>query len=651
MGDFSRDSFRETQNVLNDLRGLSAVPQDAPRHYVSVRLQQGVPLLDADWNEVEDIRKLELETLLVRAVGNGVPAGSDGFRIREAGGPNDLVIESGLLFLDGWLVYNRASVTYQAQPYQSAPDVDPELPIPLEPAAVARTDLVYLDAWERLVEAAEDDRIVDPRIGVETAQRLERIWVVRVATIEGSADPMDRETIPDRREGHRYYPLATLAREPGGQIGAGMITDLRRTHLTLDAVTYAPLLVDDPVLGQRLDSARLAGAFRGSLDALHDLFGRAPETFVFAGSDIETWQTMTAYHDVRGLALALEQQAENGLLHRAAALQAMRAFYAEQETLRDLLQGFIDDTIASDATQELVDIYDIHLDGSDPTDPQSVGSALDEADVLGAVLAQERLNEAIALESDTLPEGTVTVNLIGATPSGGVVADDDYQLTFRVQSNLTSEQGEEPILVQVEAGAGWNLSFPAASGADPRETVVTVPNQSSQDIVLVVSADAGAGATTLDLTARPERRQQLVYHHPPIDLEIGEEIISGGEIIVTLDYQGPVLDPGNVADVPRNVMSGGVVLPFEVTNLSTDPEDYQLTVAALGDDTGWVAPDEPVLPPLAPDEIRSVNVTFQTSDEAGAVSPITYRLELVRVTGGGNEPQENTRFDITFDLQ
>ncbi len=63
MGNFSRDTF------------------DRIKHYVSVRLQQGVPIVDADWNELQDVRKHELETFLKWFVGNGVPLGNDGFAI------------------------------------------------------------------------------------------------------------------------------------------------------------------------------------------------------------------------------------------------------------------------------------------------------------------------------------------------------------------------------------------------------------------------------------------------------------------------------------------------------------------------------------------------------------------------------------------
>src|SRR3954451_18281396 len=78
MGNFSRDTF------------------DRLKHYVGVRLQQGVPLIDADWNELEDIRRFELQAFLKWFIGDGVPQGNDGFRIAAlaGGGVGTLVLTS-----------------------------------------------------------------------------------------------------------------------------------------------------------------------------------------------------------------------------------------------------------------------------------------------------------------------------------------------------------------------------------------------------------------------------------------------------------------------------------------------------------------------------------------------------------------------------
>jgi hypothetical protein len=606
-------------------------------------------MLDADWNELDDIRRLELETVLARAIGSGVPAGSDGFRIREAGTLNNFLIEPGLLFVDGWLVYNRSSVDYPNQPYRNNPGVAPALAV-LTSAPLARRELVFLDAWDQEVNSQGDVNLVNPRIGVETCTRLERVWVVRMVTIAQNADPLAPATIPDRQPGHRYYPLATIDRPAGGQITDGMITDLRRTQLTLEALTHAPLLIDDPVRGQRLDSPRLAGAFRGNLDVMRDLLRLTPEIFVYSGHEPQTWQAMTAFQDVRAAATAFEQQARIEILHRQAASQAMNSFYQVQKKLMDTLQQFVSSGIAAAATGNFLSIYRPHLDGAVPNDPLSLKFALTANDLLGAVMAQERLNEALGQQSDTLPEGTVSANLISITPPGAVIAGTNYQLTIRIQSHLTSSLGSESIRAIVSAGPGWSLIFQGTDQPNQREILVAVPNGQTVDIVLIISASAGAANTTLNLTVRPERRQQLVYNNPPVALAIGQPVLAA-TVIASLNYQGPPLQPGNITPpIARSTMFSGVNLPFSITNLSTVQEQYKVTVTPLAAATGWQQPNEPVLPLLNPNEIRNINIGFKTTNQAGAVSPLTYRVQLVRVTGGANDPLDYTRFDLTFVL-
>ena len=68
MGTFSRDP----KTRLIDARS---------KHYVSVRLQQGVPIVDADFNELEDLRRSEFEDGGKWVLGNGVPTRNNGFRI------------------------------------------------------------------------------------------------------------------------------------------------------------------------------------------------------------------------------------------------------------------------------------------------------------------------------------------------------------------------------------------------------------------------------------------------------------------------------------------------------------------------------------------------------------------------------------------
>jgi len=82
MGDFSINPEQRLQDSIK-------------KHYVGVRMQQGVPVLDADWNELEDLRKHEMQSFISNFIGNGVPSNNDGFRIAalDNGGINTIVLQ------------------------------------------------------------------------------------------------------------------------------------------------------------------------------------------------------------------------------------------------------------------------------------------------------------------------------------------------------------------------------------------------------------------------------------------------------------------------------------------------------------------------------------------------------------------------------
>ena len=79
---------------------------DPDKRYVGIRLQQGVPLLDRDWNEFEDIRRYEELMLRKWYVGNGSP--DNGFEISAVEPPaNDFKIAAGRCIVDGFDVVNE----------------------------------------------------------------------------------------------------------------------------------------------------------------------------------------------------------------------------------------------------------------------------------------------------------------------------------------------------------------------------------------------------------------------------------------------------------------------------------------------------------------------------------------------------------------
>jgi hypothetical protein len=230
MGNFSRDTF------------------DALKHYVGVRLQQGVPIVDADWNELEDIRRYELRTFLRWFVGNGVPEGNNGFAVFAVKAANDFGIRggdgtamgAGRCLVDGWEVVNESDLQFTEQALFDNAELAAEWGVePVQPLTTPesdRDDLVYLDVWEREVDSTEDpEHLVNPAIGVETAVRLKREWAVRV--VQGET------TLPPAPAGHAFYALATLERTDGEpSVPDSAMTDQRQTRLTL----AAHLMQDNP---------------------------------------------------------------------------------------------------------------------------------------------------------------------------------------------------------------------------------------------------------------------------------------------------------------------------------------------------------------------------------------------------------------------
>ncbi|MFI5910932.1 DUF6519 domain-containing protein [Dactylosporangium sp. NPDC051541] len=382
MGDFSRDTF------------------DRVKHYVGVRLQQGVPLVDADWNEQEDIRRYEVQAFLKWFVGDGVPFNNDGFRIdplagggvntirltapaagagrssvtvdvaassaaaalgftnnnrraarlsaaaqltgdatqpfalsagmtlkvtaeggaaqtvtfaaasfaniaaataaevvavlggaltgvtASAGAGDDFMVfggsgtaeTAGRCLVDGRDAVLEDRLSYAAQPLYTNTALATAWGVPpvaalSAPSTGTRTDLVYLDVWEREVTAAEDDSLINPMIGVESAVRLRREWAVRVRPGSLQApQPADGDFLT----GHSYLPLAQLARTAGvTAILGGALADQRARSLLMPPST----LIED-VMGfgslaaYRRGENRPAISLRVAINAL--LAGQLP---------------------------------------------------------------------------------------------------------------------------------------------------------------------------------------------------------------------------------------------------------------------------------------------------------------------------------------------------------------------------------------
>ncbi|POF29078.1 hypothetical protein [Roseibium marinum] len=270
---------------------------DPLNRFSAVRFAQGTPLCDCDLNEEIDIRRAEVRFILRDVVGDGAPADSSAFEISGTGANNDFDIlagpsgpAAGLMMVQGHAVRLVADRLFRSQPLHSsqpgAADTAarlgtveiPEIPTP----AADGTLTIYLDVWERLLEAAEDPSLVLPALGVESSARLIREFAVRWR--EGTALPDGGD--PDFEAGHAYLALARIDRRNGDdQINAADVTDLRRTGVaTPTRGDFAQIAADSFGPGYAVDGSgpRLGFSLREVINAiLRD--GRAailgPETF------------------------------------------------------------------------------------------------------------------------------------------------------------------------------------------------------------------------------------------------------------------------------------------------------------------------------------------------------------------------------------
>lgn len=189
---------------------------NAAKQYVGIRLQQGVPLLDRDWNELEDIRRYYETALRQHYIGQGVPD-DGGFQIIAPSfpAPGDFIIGAGRCIVNGYDVRNSAQMLYsqqQGSPQLPAPDRDDLLHVYL------KTDVIRQGSNE------DPDLRNAQDINIETCVRDKLVWTVGVARH------------PEQPPANSY-PLAEIRRSAGQKIiTQDMIQDLRRTRLNLAGV-------------------------------------------------------------------------------------------------------------------------------------------------------------------------------------------------------------------------------------------------------------------------------------------------------------------------------------------------------------------------------------------------------------------------------
>jgi hypothetical protein len=223
---------------------LELLQANQQKGYVGIHIEQGVPVLDRDLNLLHDLVSATVRSVITRYIGNGVPAGADGFAVQAlpaAQSSQDFRVAAadsgaGTCLVGGIEVTIPAAITYKSQ--LPAP---PPLTTPSLAQSDPRMDTVYLDLSLVEVDGTVDADLVNSLdVGVQTSIRLKPVFVVRVA--EG-------QPVPSEPAGHVFYALAQLSRRRGqDSVTAAMITDLRQRRLTVSDLERRLGLVEKTLL-------------------------------------------------------------------------------------------------------------------------------------------------------------------------------------------------------------------------------------------------------------------------------------------------------------------------------------------------------------------------------------------------------------------
>jgi len=639
MGDNSRDTFKLT-NVMHQVLTEESVSD--PQHYVGVRLQQGVPLLDADWNELDDIRRTEAQALLNFFIGSGVPANNSGFEITGSGGSNSFTIGMGIMSVDGLIVINPQVTTYISQPESS------NLGNLNQPPG-ERTDLIYLDVWDEEVGANgsnyDDARLVNPQIGVETSRRLARHWAVRV---EEDAQAIPPENI---EEGHHYSILALMERSPStSAIQDAMIIDQRKIGITLADNLKVPLYVRrgaETITPQRF--ATMLTTLRTTL------FNRLKDNSIpyqTAAPDEQRKEALIfmSQQALMHLCQIGENQALAGSLNNDDALDFLLQLYDSQGDWLEII-----DELGNDASvaQTFIDDYGDYLEGAGTID--GLKPALDNRDLLRSVVAQEALNTWLASTGDNLPEGSVDALYITVVEYEPLTAGSSYDFTYDISANFTSLEVDEEFQIQVSL----NSAFGTVSV--DQSTLTLSPPEESATITVTVTPSGGLATADLSVIAFASRNPvALRSSQTPITLELN----ALPPVATYYFYVGPLSAVDREFEIPQNHLTrpqGRNVL-FRLRNDSaTESRTYAVQgqiIPNTGNTTGWqpitltAIDDSPIIVAAGGETDVLVNVAADdvtNIPDVGTTGQIISTAELIEIDGlAVSEPQTPVTVTVPF---
>lgn len=206
--DISRDSFRPDQG------------------YTSVRLQQGRPQLDSDWNEQMDLQYQRERSTLLDTMGQAaaVPSNRDnptgsprGFQLSAdfvSGNPTRIVIHGGRVYLGGRLIEAEGDFDFTAQPFCPGR----QLPNFGRPTSDASLWVAYLESFEQEVTAVDDSALREVALGgPDTTTRTQTVWQVGLREISASSPFKNslQSTLSPLAIQQARRPAPVLLQQPG----------------------------------------------------------------------------------------------------------------------------------------------------------------------------------------------------------------------------------------------------------------------------------------------------------------------------------------------------------------------------------------------------------------------------------------------------
>jgi len=214
------------------------------KQYVSVHIEQGVPLLDRDVNLLGDLLSALLQRIVRRHIGDGVAGASDAidFAIQPNGNPQDFAIRSGTYLAGGTVVTLAADASYGTQVVPPGAAALPNLTARRVSDPDPRTDTVYLDVWTDEIDDKGDPGLGNTDdVGTLTSTRAKVQFLVRVA--ENAATPPPEPAL------HSYVALAQVIRPAAGNVS---IIDARVTQLSIARMAQRMTIIES-ALGPVID--------------------------------------------------------------------------------------------------------------------------------------------------------------------------------------------------------------------------------------------------------------------------------------------------------------------------------------------------------------------------------------------------------------